>query len=116
MVFPAEVRLGIGLCYLKLSKPEKAKQAFERALDVKPTCVGALVGLAIMELNEKSLESTRTGVQLLSKAYQIDASNPMVLNHLADHFFFKKVSFISFNGLIQLLMALNWVLVILAGF
>ena len=32
----------------------------------------------------------RDGVQKLSKAYGIDPQNPMVLNHLANHFFFKK--------------------------
>ena len=36
-------------------------------------------------------DSIKKGVELLSKAYTIDSSNPMVLNHLADHFFFKKV-------------------------
>ena len=29
-------------------------------------------------------------MQKLSKAYTIDSGNPMVLNHLANHFFFKK--------------------------
>ncbi|NXU23926.1 CTR9 protein, partial [Thalassarche chlororhynchos] len=35
-------------------------------------------------------DSIKNGVQLLSRAYTIDPSNPMVLNHLANHFFFKK--------------------------
>ena len=49
-----------------------------------------------MELNAKTQESIKNGVQLLSKAYTIDSANPMVLNHLANHFFYKKVgSFIS---------------------
>ncbi|XP_010212097.1 PREDICTED: RNA polymerase-associated protein CTR9 homolog [Tinamus guttatus] len=63
---PAEVRLGMG------------------------HCVGALVGLAVLELNNKEADSIKNGVQLLSRAYTIDPSNPMVLNHLANHFFFKK--------------------------
>ena len=33
---------------------------------------------------------SRDGVQKLSRAYGIDSQNPMVLNHLANHFFFKK--------------------------
>ena len=37
-----------------------------------------------------SLLKIRDGVQKLSKAYGIDPQNPMVLNHLANHFFFKK--------------------------
>ena len=55
-------------------------------------CVGALVGLAVLELNTKVPEFIKRGVQLLSKAYTIDSTNPMVLNHLANHFFYKKVS------------------------
>lgn len=80
----------MGHCFYKMNKPEKAKLAFERALQLDPQCVGALVGLAILELNQKRPESIRRGVQMLSKAYTIDPTHPMVLNHLANHFFFKK--------------------------
>lgn len=34
----------------------------------------------------------KEGVEMLSKAYRIDSTNAMTLNHLANHFFFKKVS------------------------
>uniref|UniRef100_A0A672P0F8 RNA polymerase-associated protein CTR9 homolog n=1 Tax=Sinocyclocheilus grahami TaxID=75366 RepID=A0A672P0F8_SINGR len=87
---PAEVRLGMGHCFVKLNKLEKARLAFGRALELNSKCVGALVGLAVLELNSKEADSIKNGVQLLSKAYTIDPSNPMVLNHLANHFFFKK--------------------------
>lgn len=87
---PAAVRLGMGHCFYKLGKIDKARLAFERALQLDPQCVGALVGLAVLELNLKSPEAIRNGVQMLSKAYTIDLTNPMVLNHLANHFFFKK--------------------------
>ncbi|GFY42850.1 RNA polymerase-associated protein CTR9 homolog [Trichonephila inaurata madagascariensis] len=87
---PAAVRLGMGHCFYKMGKLDKAKLAFERALTLDSQCVGALVGLAVLELNNKTPEAIRTGVQMLSKAYTIDSSNPMVLNHLANHFFFKK--------------------------
>uniref|UniRef100_A0AAZ3RF60 RNA polymerase-associated protein CTR9 homolog n=1 Tax=Oncorhynchus tshawytscha TaxID=74940 RepID=A0AAZ3RF60_ONCTS len=87
---PAEVRLGMGHCFVKLSKLEKARLAFGRALELNSKCVGALVGLAVLELNSKEPDSIKNGVQLLSRAYTIDPSNPMVLNHLANHFFFKK--------------------------
>ena len=57
-----------------------------------PTCVGAWLGLAIMDLNTQTKDSIGEGVRNLSKAYQIDQRNPnpMVLNHLANHFFYKK--------------------------
>lgn len=87
---PAAVRLGMGHCFYKIGKLEKARLAFERALALDSQCIGALVGLAILELNLKTPEAIRNGVQMLSKAYTIDSSNPMVLNHLANHFFFKK--------------------------
>lgn len=48
------------------------------------------VGLAVLQLNERTPESIRSGVQKLSKAYTIDSGNPIVLNHLANHLFFKK--------------------------
>lgn len=100
-----------------------SRLAFERALELDPQCVGALVGLAVLELNSKQVlllfivviyahiqvinflksglylishdplqhDSIKKGVELLSRAYTIDSTNPMVLNHLANHFFFKKV-------------------------
>uniref|UniRef100_A0A8C9T5A9 CTR9 homolog, Paf1/RNA polymerase II complex component n=1 Tax=Scleropages formosus TaxID=113540 RepID=A0A8C9T5A9_SCLFO len=80
----------MGHCFVKLNKLEKARLAFSRALELNSTCVGALVGLAVLELNNKEADSIKNGVQLLSRAYTIDPSNPMVLNHLANHFFFKK--------------------------
>lgn len=87
---PAEIRLGFAYCFLKLNNQEKARMAFQRALDIDPGCVGALVGLAIMDFNSQTTERIRMGVERLSKAYSIDNTNPMLLNHLANHFFFKK--------------------------
>lgn len=85
------VRLGMGHCFLKLGNVDKARAAFVRAIDLDPKCVGALVGLAILDLNLQETDSIRNGVKRLSTAYTIDSTNPMVLNHLANHFFFKKV-------------------------
>jgi len=87
---PAGVRLGMGHCFLKLGNADKARAAFVRAIDLDPKCVGALVGLAILDLNLQETDSIRNGVKRLSTAYTIDSTNPMVLNHLANHFFFKK--------------------------
>ena len=87
---PASVRLGMGHCFLKLGNVDKARLAFERALELDSDCVGAMVGIAVLQLNNQGSESIRDGVQKLSRAYTIDSTNPMVLNHLANHFFFKK--------------------------
>ena len=91
----------MGICFVKLGNMEKAELAFQRALDLSPNCVGALVGMAILQLNSKQHDSIKKGVELLSKAYTIDSTNPMVLNHLANHFFFKKVSWSSHIGTVQ---------------
>jgi RNA polymerase-associated protein CTR9 len=64
---------------------------FERALQLDAHCVGALVGLAILKLNQQQPESIHMGVHMLAEAYNIESTNPMVLNHLANHFFYKKV-------------------------
>ncbi|VVC34791.1 Tetratricopeptide repeat,Tetratricopeptide repeat-containing domain,Sel1-like [Cinara cedri] len=87
---PADVRLGMAHCFLKLGNEEKARLAFERALKLDSKCVGALVGLAIIKLNGENPGNIKLGTTMLSKAYNIDPNNPMVLNHLANHFFFKK--------------------------
>lgn len=107
---PANVRLGMGHCFLKLGNENKARDAFSRALELDSQCVGALVGLAILDLNTQvslrfiepspfrqssplrlqKRDNIQEGVKKLSKAYTTDSTNPMVLNHLANHFFFKK--------------------------
>ncbi|CAG7835863.1 unnamed protein product [Allacma fusca] len=87
---PADVRVGLGHCYMKLGNKDKAELAFERAIELNSKCTGALVGMAVHYMNIKDRDTIRRGVQLLSRAYSVDPSNPMVLNHLADHFFFKR--------------------------
>jgi RNA polymerase-associated protein CTR9 len=84
---------------------------FERTLELDPKCVGALIGLAVMEINTHNVNSMfeyyilfqliltyiptdiRHGVELLSRAYQLPDGqhNAMVLNHLANHFYYKHV-------------------------
>lgn len=87
---PANVRLGMAHCHLKLGNNEKAQLVFERVLQLDPKCVAALVGLALMNINSQTLNGIQLGVNMLSKAYSLDPTNPLVLNHLSNHFFFKK--------------------------
>ncbi|KAK0070685.1 hypothetical protein PV325_000194, partial [Microctonus aethiopoides] len=74
---PAAVRLGMGYCFFKLKNWEKAQLAFQRALELDDQCVGAIVGLSILDINKQQRETIRSGVQMLSKAYTIDSTNPM---------------------------------------
>lgn len=87
---PVNVRVGMAHCFLKLGNMKKAQLAFERALNLDPSCVHAMVGLSIMKLNNQTVDNIKLAVNMLSKAYTIDSTNPMVLNHLSNHFFFKK--------------------------
>ena len=85
---PADVRLGLGICFYKLNMLEKAEEAFSKALSIDPRCVGALAGLAVIELNKKTTISIKQGIEYLSRAFKIEPTNPMVLTLLADHFFY----------------------------
>ena len=40
----------MGHCFLKLGNTEKARMAFQRALDLDQNCVGALVSLIYLKL------------------------------------------------------------------
>lgn len=68
--------------------------AFKRVLDLDKENVSALVALAILDMNTLEQEAIRRGVESLGRAYQIEQENPVVLNHLANHFFYKKVAHI----------------------
>ncbi|CAF3083936.1 unnamed protein product, partial [Rotaria sp. Silwood2] len=77
-------RVDLANAFAKLNKLEKTELAFNRPIEIDSKYVGALVGLAILELNMKILESIRNGVMKLSRVYQYDSQNPMVLNYSHD--------------------------------
>ncbi|KAI4335229.1 hypothetical protein L6164_013895 [Bauhinia variegata] len=85
---PAAVRLGIGLCRYKLGQFEKARQAFERVLQLDPENVEALVSLAIMDLRTNEAAGIRKGMLEMQRAFEIYPYCAMALNYLANHFFF----------------------------
>jgi len=45
----------MGHCFVRLGRMEKARLAFERTLEINSESTGALVGLAILELNNKKV-------------------------------------------------------------
>ncbi|KAI9192882.1 hypothetical protein LWI28_028931 [Acer negundo] len=85
---PGAVRLGIGLCRYKLGQFEKARRAFQRALQLDPENVEALVALAIMDLHPNEASGIRKGMQKMQRAFEIYPYCAMALNYLANHFFF----------------------------
>jgi len=83
---PAEIRLGIAACYLRLGEVPKAEAAYRRVLELDPGSTQALLGLAVMELAVgASAEATQHGSRLLAQAFREDPHNPHVLALLA-HF------------------------------
>lgn len=91
----ASVRVGLGLCCYRLGQMSRAKAAMKRALQLDPKCAEALVGCAILEMATANKDPIRApGVTdsenpmlILSRAYNVDPTNSMALNHLANHFF-----------------------------
>lgn len=89
----ASVRVGLGLCCYKLGQISRAQAAMARALELDPQNVQALVGSAILELSTASAGSkdaarrTENAINTISMAYHVDDKNAMVLNHLANHYF-----------------------------
>lgn len=65
--------------------------AFERALELCPSNIPAVIALGVLDLNTLTPEGVRSGIQSLGMAYQSEPENPMVLNHLANHFFCRNV-------------------------
>ncbi|KAJ7515098.1 hypothetical protein O6H91_23G071200 [Diphasiastrum complanatum] len=85
---PASVRLGIGLCRYRLGQPKKAREAFNRTLQLDPENVEALVALGIMDLNTNEIEDVHEGMTKMQAAFEIHPFCAMALNHLANHYFF----------------------------
>ncbi|KAL8243074.1 hypothetical protein R6Q59_009332 [Mikania micrantha] len=85
---PAAVRLGIGLCRYKLGQFERAKQAFERVLQLDPENVEALVALGIVDLQSNEASGIRWAMEKMRRAFDIYPYCATALNYLANHFFF----------------------------
>ncbi|CAM9129407.1 unnamed protein product, partial [Choristocarpus tenellus] len=89
----ASIRVGFGLCCYKLGQVSRAKAAMMRALELDPQNIQALVGTAILDLSTLARDSpdvairTENAINTISTAYHVDSTNSMVLNHLANHYF-----------------------------
>eukprot|EP00051_Salpingoeca_urceolata_P015593 m.202965 g.202965 ORF g.202965 m.202965 type:complete len:1108 (+) comp18445_c0_seq7:124-3447(+) len=87
---PAEIRVGIGMCLERLSLPDQASEAFDRVLQMDPNNEQALIAKAVLSFNSKKPNAIRKGMEFIAKAYKQNKSNPMALNHLSNHCFFKR--------------------------
>lgn len=72
---PSEVRGAIGACHFSLGNMKKARQAFERALELNPRCIIALIGIGIVDMSSGE-GGNGDGATSLLRAYQQDPENP----------------------------------------
>ena len=84
---PANVRLGIALCLHQLKEPESARAALDRVLELEPDNVEAIAAIAVLKMNQGDVES---GMQDMARAIQLHPRHTVILNHIANHLFFKR--------------------------
>lgn len=91
----APARVGLGLCCHRLGQVDRAKAAFQRALDLDHENVHAMVATALLELQSLDISQrdygsrTERAIKLYSMANLLNHNNAMVQNHLANHYFWK---------------------------
>jgi len=87
---PFNVRVCLGHCFWKLNQKEKARVAFERAVEVSPDDVNALSALGVWHLNTMNQNSILKGIKLLADAYLRDSNHLVSIIYLADHYYYKR--------------------------
>lgn len=94
----ASVRVGFGLTCYKLGQMDRAKAAFQRALDIDAENVEASLALAILEMAALDMTvqdgreyraKAEKVMKMISMANMVDPTNGSVQNHLANHYFWK---------------------------
>eukprot|EP00727_Mastigamoeba_balamuthi_P002041 m51a1_g11834 hypothetical protein (1133) ;mRNA; f:445374-448969 len=83
---PPCVRVALAHTYWRLGRADIAAQWLRRALEVDPRNVEAIAALAVLEINAGHIQPA---MQQLKAAYQVSPRHPVVLNHLANHLFYK---------------------------
>lgn len=83
---PAEVRVGIGACLLKMGDVIGAKAAFDRVIALEPSCPDAHLGLAVIKFASSNLQQgLADGMKLLLRAYELDPMHAGTLSLLAHY-------------------------------
>ncbi|KAI8037507.1 hypothetical protein M5D96_009659 [Drosophila gunungcola] len=85
---PADVRVGIGHCFRNMGELDKARRSFELALVHNSRCQSALVGMALLKLNQLEKESTQEGINLLCASFEMNSRQAVVMSILATHFYY----------------------------
>ncbi|KAH7825646.1 putative RNA polymerase II complex component [Monocercomonoides exilis] len=84
------IRLGLGQCYYKLGRIEKARKCFERVIELDPNVGEAYVGLGLIKLNyDTDKDHVKAAVLAFKRAMDVSPSNRVVKNEIASHFFYQ---------------------------
>lgn len=71
---PAEVRLGLAACYFRLGQLERAKRAYERVVQLSPSCAEALYGLAVLRFSSSQGESAKAVSRVMQDLETVSCS------------------------------------------
>lgn len=86
-----EVRIGLALCYYQLGRERLARAWFQRALEVDPEDINALLGMAVLEFNKPELKTRKeNGYEYIVRAFKVNPKHPRVLNYLARYCFHRR--------------------------
>ena len=80
----AEAHNALGFMYTQQGKDDLASKSLERALEIKPRLVDALVNLSALALRRKDFEKA---IDYGTKALAADKANPGALNNVGKAFF-----------------------------
>jgi tetratricopeptide (TPR) repeat protein len=75
-----DLLLAAARCREAAGQPERAAEAYARALRLRPGSIGAMTGLAIVETNRGRLDKA---VELYEAALDLEPDNPRILGNLA---------------------------------
>lgn len=81
---PSKARLGMGYCFYELQKYELAELCFNRIIKLDPKCADAFMGLAVIRYKDNDYQGYFHNLKI---AYGLSPNNPLVVLHLAEHFF-----------------------------
>lgn len=81
---PAEVRAAIGACHFCMGNMKKAKQAFERSLEINSRCIIGYIGVGVVEMVTEE-GGKEKGPVTLFKAFQQDPENPYAAILLSEY-------------------------------
>ncbi|GMH54927.1 hypothetical protein TrST_g3708 [Triparma strigata] len=84
----SEARVALGMCCYKLGQVDRAYACFQRAISIDPANVSGRVGVGVLRMRSGEREAVEEGVKHIVRARINDTKNPMVNNHLANHFFY----------------------------